>query len=108
MCSTAPPRDRIMNFTHATEVITELRAQIEELSDFAKATVPRVEAAATHADLEALAGKTSRMLAALALAIVELKNRPTRRQRVADWLHAHVYDGTPIFTQHTERDDRRW
>lgn len=108
MCSIAPPRDRIANFTHASEAITELRAQIQELSDFAKATVPRVEAAATYDDLEALADKTSRMFAALAVTVVEMKNKPTRRQRVAAWFREHAYDGTPIFTPHIGQDQRRW
>jgi hypothetical protein len=87
--------------------IIELRAQTAELAEFAQATVPRVEAAATNADLEALADRTARGLASLAVALVELR-RPTFRERVSAWFRTYVYNGVPIFTPHTERDDRRW
>jgi hypothetical protein len=87
--------------------LEQLREQIAELAEFALATVPRVEAAATNADLEALADRTARGLAHLAVAIVELR-RPTLHERVSAWFRDYVYNGAPIFTPHTERDDRRW
>jgi hypothetical protein len=80
------------------------REQLAELSEFAQATVPRVEAAATNSDLEALADRTARGLAHLAVAITELR-RPTLRARIVAWLRANVYSGTPIFT-HTPFDQR--
>jgi hypothetical protein len=88
--------------------LEQLREQIAELAEFAQATVPRVEAAATNADLEALADRTARGLAHLAVAITELR-RPTLRARISRivaWLRANVYAGTPIFT-HTPFDQRR-
>jgi len=92
MCSARP--ERIANFTDASHVVGELRAEIAELAEFAKATIPRVEAAASNADLEELADKTARGLAMLALAIVEMRQKPqTRRKRVAAWFRANVYGG---------------
>jgi hypothetical protein len=92
-------------FDNLERVLEEAQKQIAELAEFAQATVPRVEAAATQVDLEALADRTARGLAHLAVALTELR-RPTRRARVVAWMRANVYAGTPIFT-HTPFDQRR-
>lgn len=94
--------ERIVNLTHASEALGELRENIEELVDFAGNTVAEVERLDRRVNL------LSDGLANLAVLLVTPS--PSRWAIFKQWFRDHVYDGTPVptmFTYIPRQDERR-